>query len=563
MKTNKAFWATRNWLSAAALFLLLPVLLSLAPAPSELPSLTLTQRQICDLELILNGGFSPLESFMGQKDYERVLKEMRLENGMLWPMPIMLDISAKNAEKMQPGTQIALKDQEGFILAVLDVSELWEPNKQEEAERVYATTDTTHPGVNYLLNRTEKYYISGKISKIQDPLHFDFLELRKTPEELKQYFKDNGINQVVAFQTNNPMHRAQLELTKRATELTGAHLLIHSPVGMTNPGDIDYFTRVKCYKKLLSYYSEGNVTLNVFPLAMRMGGEREALWNAIIQKNYGCSHFIMGKGQTESEKAAQQFVKAYADEIGIEVVSFQECVYVQEDDCYQMVEEINPGKTILSISNTELKKILNEGGDIPAWFTFSEVAEELRKVYPPRQKQGFTLFFTGLSGSGKSTLAKAVSVKLMELQDRPLTMLDGDVIRTHLSSELGFSKEHRALNVRRVGYVASEITKNRGIAICAMIAPYAADRNFAREMISAGGNFIEIYVSTSFDVCAERDTKGLYNLAKEGKLKGFTGLDDPYEIPLNPEVVIDTTRYTISEGADIILNYLRQIHHID
>lgn len=554
------------------LFLLLPILISASNLVPSL-SLILTQRQLCDLELIMNGGFSPLNTFMNRKDYERVVEEMRLSDGTLWPMPITFDIQAKNLEKINESAVIALKNPEGFLLAYLTVEEIWQPNKWVEAEKVFGTKDFAHPGVYYLMNHTGDYYVSGKLTKVQAPQHFDFTHLRRTPEELKSYFEERGIKKVVAFQTRNPMHRAHLELTIRAARESDAHLLINPSVGMTKPGDVDYFTRVKCYQKLLKHFPEGSTTLSILPLAMRMGGPREALWHAIIRKNYGCTHFIVGRDHAGPGKdsqgndfydpyAAQELVQAYAEEVGIIVVPFKEVVYVKDDDNYQPVDEIAPGKQILSISGTQLRKLLNEGADIPEWFTFPEVVAELRKVYPPRLQQGFTLFFTGLSGAGKSTLAKAVGVKLMELQDRPITILDGDVIRTHLTSELGFSKEHRSLNVRRVGFVASEITKNRGLAICAMIAPFEQDRKICRDLVSAGGNFIEIYVSTPLDACETRDTKGLYLLAREGKLTGLTGVDDPYDIPKNPEINIDTTRCSVQEAVEMILDYLRHVKHI-
>lgn len=561
---------SKRWISFA-LVLLMPLMIITANANAL--SFTLTQRQLCDLELIMNGGFSPLETFMNQKDYERVVQEMRLSDGTLWPMPIIFDIAAKNLERIELGKEIALKDLEGFTLAYMTVEEIWKPNKSLEAEKVFGTQDMLHPGVSYLFHETGEYYVSGKLRKIQAPQHFDFTELRRTPEELKNYFKENGITKVVAFQTRNPMHRAHLELTIRAAREVGAHLLINPSVGMTKPGDVDYFTRVKCYKKLLKYFPDGSTTLSLLPLAMRMGGPREALWHAIIRKNYGCTHFIVGRDHAGPGKnsqgvdfydpyASQELVKAYADEVGIKVVPFKEVVYVEDDQNYQPIDEIPQGKKVLNISGTQLRKLLNTGAEIPEWFTFPEVVLELRKVYPPRAQQGFTLFFTGLSGAGKSTIAKALSMKLTELQDRPITILDGDVIRTHLSSELGFSKEHRSLNVRRVGYVASEITKNRGIAICAMIAPYEQDRKVIREWITSGGNFIEIYVSTPLGICEERDTKGLYALAREGKLNGLTGFDDPYDAPVNPEIVIDTVQNTLKESVEIILDYLRKVNHI-
>ncbi len=574
MKNKIQQYFSQKWLCIAFLFVLMPLLASNINPPSNPLSLTLTQRQICDLELIMNGGFSPLETFMNREDYEKVVHDMHLSNGTVWPIPIVLDVSEKLLEKIKLGSEVALKDQEGWLLAFLTIGEIWKPQKLIEAEKVYGTTNQEHPGVNYLLNEMGDYYLSGKLTKVQTPYHFDFISLRKTPAELKAYFKENGFEKVIAFQTRNPMHRAHVELTTRAAHRTGAHLLIHPVVGMTKPGDVDYFTRVKCYRKILDYFPKGSTTLSLLPLAMRMAGPREALWHAIIRKNYGCTHFIVGRDHAGPGKdslgrdfydpyAAQELVQAYAKEIGIEIVPFQEVVYIKEDDNYQPVDEIPPGKTVLSISGTKLRKLLYEGSEIPAWFSFPEVIAELQKVYPPRSKQGFTLFFTGLPGSGKSTLAKAVAFQLMELQDRSVTILDGDVIRTHLSSELGYSKEHRSINGRRVGYVASEITKNKGIAICAMVAPYARDREYNRNLISACGNFIEVYVSTPLQICEARDTKGHYSLARSGKLPEFTGIDDPYEEPQQPEIKIDTSRYSISEAVELILDYLRQVKHIE
>ncbi len=562
-----------KWLLQILALLISPLLISSTPLPSSLPSIVLNQRQHCDLEMIMDGSFAPIESFLNKQDYECVLENMRLKNGKLWPIPVVLDISQKQLEKIQMGSQVALKDQEGFILALLEVEEMWEPNKAYEAEKIYGTCDPSHPGVNHLFNQTGNVYISGRLTKLQAPIHFDFVDLRNSPSELKQQFEKKGIEKIVAFQTRNPMYRAQFEMTLRAIEQSGAHLLIHPAIGMTQPGDIDYFTRVKCYKKMLKHYPEGSTTLSLLPLAMRMAGPREALWHAIIRKNYGCTHFIIGCDHANpidstgksfyTPYAAQELVTKYADELEINILPFKEFVYSPSEKCQLPIDEIDFERAFMTYSEAEIRQLLNEGAEIPEWYSFPEVSEELRKKYPPRSKQGFTLFFTGLSGSGKSTLAKGLEAKLAEVQDRPITMLDGDIIRNHLSSELGFSKEHRSLNVRRVGYVASEITKNGGIAICPMIAPYEIDRNYNRDLIKVHGNFVEIYVSTSFDVCASRDTKGLYNLAKEGKIKGFTGLDDPYEIPQRAEVVIDTTKFSIAEGVELILNYLQEIGHIN
>ena len=530
----------------------------------QLPSWDLTARQICDLELLMNGAFSPLQGFMKRADYERVCKEMRLASGLLWPMPITLDVTREFVEKIAGAKRIALRDPEGVVLAVLDVEETWEPDRNQEALDVFGSTDTLHAGSSYLLGKSNPIYIGGKIRGVEPPRHYDFRHLRLTPRELRDHFDKMGWQRIVAFQTRNPMHRAHLELTFRAAQIAEANLLIHPSVGMTKPGDIDHYTRVRCYEKLIAHYPEQTSMLSLLPLAMRMGGPREALWHAIIRKNYGCSHFIVGRdhagpGKDSAGKMfygpydAQELVQKYQDELGIAMVPFREMVYVQERAQYIPADEVHPGETVLNISGTELRRRLHEGLEIPDWFTYPEVIEELRRTHPPRHKQGFTVFFTGLSGAGKSTLANALLVRLLELGSRPVTLLDGDVVRKHLSSELGFSKEHRNLNVQRIGFVASEITKNGGVAICAPIAPYAKARAEVREMIEQYGMFVEVYVSTPIGVCETRDRKGLYALARSGKLKEFTGVSDPYEIPDDAELRIDTSDINPDEAVQRIV----------
>jgi len=548
------------------LFFFLALIFSPLIAASDV-SIQLTERQLCDLELLLNGGFEPLNGFMDRETYDSVVQDMRLPDGSVWPMPIVLDVNEKTKQKIEGGSKITLCDLEGVPLALMEISEIWCPDKTIEAEKVFGTQNQEHPGVDYLFNRAGNHYVGGKVIQISMPKHYDFTSLRKTPAELKAYFKENKIDKIVGFQTRNPMHRAHVELTTRAAKSIGAHLLLHPAVGMTKPGDVDHFTRVKCYQSLLSHYPENSVTLSLLPIAMRMAGPREALWHALIRKNYGCTHFIIGRDHAGPGKdsqgndfyspyAAQELAKYFSKEIGIEIVTFNEMVYVKEDDNYQLINEVDPNKTILSLSGTQLRKLLRNGEDIPEWFSYPEVIAELKKVYPPKSKQGFTLFFTGLSGSGKSTLANGVAIKLMEMQERPVTLLDGDIIRTHLSSELGFSKEHRTVNVRRVGFVANEISKNRGVAICALIAPYEADRRYIRNMIDQNSNYIEIFVSTPIETCETRDIKGLYALARAGKVLEFTGVSDPYEEPKNPEIIIDTSQESRSEGIDLIINYL-------
>ena len=531
----------------------------------------LTARQLCDLELLLSGGFSPLAGFMNQEDYERVCHQMRLANGLLWPMPITLDVSEEFARKLSPGSsQVALRDPEGVMNAVLHVDEVWQPDPKTEAEAVFGTTSTLHPGVDYLLNKANSWYVGGKLEGLQLPSHYDFRALRLTPAELRQEFVRMGWRRVVAFQTRNPMHRAHVELTFRAATTVEANLLIHPSVGMTRPGDVDYFTRVRCYQLLLAKYPPGTVKLSLLPLAMRMGGPREAIWHALIRKNHGVTHFIVGRDHAGPGKdangkpfygpyEAQELFRKHEKDIGITMVPFSMMVYLENRDCYVPDTEIPSGARVLNISGTELRDRLNAGREIPPWFTYPEVVRELRRTYPPRHKQGVTIFFTGLSGSGKSTVAHVLLAKFLEMGGRPVTILDGDLVRKHLSSELGFSKAHRDINIRRIGYVASEITKNAGIAICAPIAPYDAVRKQVRQLIEPYGGFVLVHVATPLEICEQRDRKGLYAKARAGIVKEFTGISDPYEVPQDAEVVIDTTDLSPEEAAqEIILDLERQ-----
>lgn len=529
--------------------------------------IALTPRQICDIECLMNGAFAPLSGFCTQDQYASILEKRRLPDGSVWPMPINLDISKGQADKLNIGDVVALFDQEGVKLATMTIESLWLPSKAQEAQAVYGTEDETHPGVHYLMNMTGDVYIGGTVEKVALPHHYDFNSLRRSPEELKAHFKAHDWNKVVAFQTRNPMHRAHQELTIRAAKDHDAHLLIHPVVGMTKPGDVDHYTRVHCYQSLMESYPKDSAILSLLPIAMRMAGPVEALWHALIRKNYGCTHFIVGRDHAGPGKDkdgndfygpydAQEMVAKYQDEIGIEMVPFQELVYVQERDSYMPVDEVKSGETVLKISGTEFRRMLKTGEEVPAWFSYPGIIAELKKKYPPRHKQGLTLFFTGLSGAGKSTIANALRVRLMEKLDRPISLLDGDIVRQNLSSELGFSKEHRDLNILRIGYVASEITKHRGFAICAPIAPYRATRRKVRDMISEVGAFVEIHVSTSLDVCEGRDRKGLYAKARQGIIKEFTGISDPYETPENAELVIDTSLSSVEQSVETIMQML-------
>ena len=529
----------------------------------------LTPRQICDLELLLCGAFSPLAGFMTRQDYGPVCKDMRLADGTLWPMPITLDVSEALASSLSIGDKLALRDVEGVMLAVLDVEDLWEADRKAEAVAVFGSENEEHPAVDYLLNQAGAWYVGGKLTGLQLPPHYDYQTIRRTPRETRALFAELGLEKIVAFQTRNPMHRAHYELTRRAAQQVGGGLLVHPVVGMTKPGDVDHFTRVRCYEALLPRYPDKLVTLSLLPLAMRMGGPREAVWHAIIRRNYGCTHLVVGRDHAGPGSAsdgtpfygpfdAQELVVSLQEELGVQVVPFKFMVYLPDSDSYAPINEVSEGTKTLSISGTQLRDMLAAGEAIPQWFTFPEVAVELQRTHPPRIKQGFSVFFTGLSGSGKSTVANVLMTRMLEIGGRSVTLLDGDIVRTNLSSELGFSKEHRDLNISRIGFVAEEITKAGGCAICAPIAPYEGVRNENRRKISKEGGYALVHISTPLEVCEQRDRKGLYAKARAGIIKEFTGISDPYEVPVDAELDIDTTNISAEDAAELIVDWLKE-----
>jgi sulfate adenylyltransferase len=539
----------------------------------DYPNWNLTDRQLCDIELLLNGAFSPLDGFLSRAAYDSVLAKMRLPSGLVWPIPITLDVTREFAGSVKEGDRIALRDPEGVLIATMEISDVWEPDKGLEARSVFGTEDLSHPGVYFLQHRAGPMYVGGTLRGVEPPMHYDFKILRDSPSELRGRFRKLGWRKVVAFQTRNPMHRAHQELTLRAARETEANLLLHPVVGMTRPGDIDHYTRVRCYEHMLKHYPEQTTALSLLNLAMRMAGPKEALWHAIIRKNYGCTHLIVGRDHAGPGSAAngvpfyepyaaQRLLEEFEKELEITVVPFKEMVYVEQKAQFVPEDQVTPDMTVAKLSGTEFRRRLREGIEIPEWFSYPEIIAELRKTHPPKHLQGLTIFFTGLSGSGKSTIANALLVKLLELGTRRVTLLDGDVVRKHLSSELGFSREHRDINILRIGYVASEITKYGGIAICAPIAPYAHTRRRVREMVEATGGFVEIHVATPLEVCEGRDRKGLYAKARAGTLKEFTGISDPYEEPVDPEMRIDTRNLSPDLAAHRILVKLESLGYV-
>jgi sulfate adenylyltransferase len=534
----------------------------------NLPDITLNERQMCDLELLATGGFSPLRGYMIHSDYEPVLDRMRLQDETLWPIPICMDIDELKARSLEAGQSVALRDPEGYLLAVMHIEDLWPVDREKEAQRVYGTNDQTHPGIEYLHKIAGDYYIGGQLEVLSTPIHSDFKQLRMTPAEIRLNFKKFGWKRMVAFMTRNPIHRPQFEMTMKAMRDTNANLLLLPIAGMTKPGDFDHYTRVRCYRRVAEHYPPDTFMLNLLPLATRMSGPREALLHAIVAKNYGCTHFITGRDHAgpgldrngepyyKSDDACK-LTEEYGDEIGVTIVPFPEMVYLPFEDEFRCADQVPEGSQFIALSGSDIRDRIRTGRKIPEWGTFPEVIEELSKAYPPPRRQGFTVFLTGLSGAGKSTIAKVIYARFLEIGDRPVTLLDGDIVRHNLSSELTFSKEHRDINVQRIGFVASEITKNRGIAVCAPIAPYAATRADIRKTIEDYGGFIEVHVATPIEVCEKRDRKGMYAKARAGLIKGYTGVDDPYETPENPEVTIDTSDITPEEAAHQIILVLQ------
>jgi len=530
----------------------------------HLSSVPLSHRATCDLELLATGAFSPLDRFMAQSDYQSVLETMRLTDGHISPIPITLPLE-QDAE-ISLDKDIALRDAKNVVLAVMTVEEIYEWDLAEVARKAFGTEDPRHPLVAEM-HRWGKLNVSGRLRVLQLPAHHDFRDLRMTPAQTRSALERFGRRNVVAFQTRNPLHRVHEELTKRASQEVDGVLLLHPVVGMTKPGDVDHFTRVRTYRALTQrYYDPSRILLSLLPLAMRMAGPREALWHALIRRNYGANHLIIGRdhaGPGVDSRGnpfygpydAQELVQSFSDQLGVKVVPFRALVYLPDEGKYEEVSKIVKGTRTVSLSGTQVREeYLNNGRKLPDWFTRPEVAEILSEAYPPRHKQGVCIWFTGLSGSGKSTTAEVLTVLVQE-HGRQVTVLDGDVVRTHLSKGLGFSKQDRDINIRRIGFVASEIVRHGGVAVCAAISPYMATRNDVRNVVGPD-RFVEVYVDTPLEVCEARDSKGLYAKARRGEIKGFTGIDDPYEPPVNPEITLDTVSHSAEENARAILQHL-------
>jgi len=530
----------------------------------RLPSFQLSHRSLCDLELLACGAFSPLDRFMGRADYDSVLDNMRLSNGPLFPIPISLPVDESHSISI--GQEIALRDLKNNLMALMTIEDIFEWDLLYEAERVCGTTDVRHPLVAEM-HRWGKRYLSGPLKVLTLPKYFSFVELRHTPAEVRELLSNKGYANVVAFQTRNPMHRAHEELTKQAAQKIGGCLLLHPVIGQTKAGDVDHYTRVRGYKALVEkYYDSRHTVLSLLPLAMRMAGPREALWHALIRRNYGANHFIVGRdhaspGLDSDGKPfygpydAQHLLEQFGEELGVRMVPFKELVYLPQEDRYIEADKVPNSGQVLSLSGTRVRhEYLDAGKSLPEWFTRSEVAAILAKAYPPRHQKGFCIWFTGLSGAGKTSIAEVLTEKLAEL-GRQVTVLDGDVVRTHLSKGLSFSKEDRDTNILRIGYVASEIVRHNGAVICAAVSPYRAARNEVRNLVGHD-HFILVFVDTPLELCEQRDTKGMYGKARRGEIQGFTGIDDPYEPPLDPDLTVETINYSPDDNARHILKCL-------
>jgi sulfate adenylyltransferase len=533
---------------------------------STLPSLQLSERAMCDLELLATGGFSPLDRFMGQADHQRVLDEMRLADGHLCPVPIALPVEAANAPRLD--ADVALRSPKNDLLAILTVEEIYAWDRDEVADKVLLSRDLRHPLV-VEMRRWGALNVSGRLQVLRLPARYDFRELRLTPIEVRHRLEQTGHENVVAFQTRNPLHRVHEELTKRATEAVDGTLLLHPSVGMTKPGDVDHYTRVRTYRALAErYYAADRIVLALLPLAMRMAGPREALWHGLIRRNFGANYFIVGRdhaspGVDSTGKPfygpydAQELFEHHQRELGVAMLPFQEFVYLPDEDRYEEANRILTGTRTAAISGTQVRdEFLNRGRSLPPWFTRPETADILAETYPPRHKQGACVWFTGLSGAGKSTTAEVLITLLLE-RGRQVTLLDGDVVRTHLSKGLGFDKEDRDTNIRRIGFVAGEIVRHGGVAVCAAISPYRATRNEVRQMVGSE-SYVEVFVDTPIEECERRDAKGMYAKARRGEITGWTGIDDPYEAPAHPEIVLDTLAHDAEANARRILAYLQE-----
>lgn len=526
---------------------------------SLLPQVSLSNVSLANYELITNGSFSPVNSFMDEKTYNLVLDKMELKDGTFWPVPVLMDISEQKYNEIKKHDQIALTDGEGFHLAIMNINSIWPVNTKKEMESLFNKKSNNSQGVKQILNLKSRYYVGGEIIFMESPNHYDFNSYRHTPKKLRDILQEKKWFNASGFYTRNPIHRLQFETCLNALK-TSEQIVINQITGQTHPMDFDRFTRVRATEKIMDKFPVNTTKLNILPVSLSFNPLRDILTQAIVSKNHGLHNLILNLNGFSSEINNKE-VSNFTKEIEINFIHDNLLTYDKSENKYLPSSQTD-NEEAYNMTNELIRKKIKKGERIPEWASFPEVINEIEKTYPPPAQQGFTVFITGLPSAGKSTIAKVLYSKFLENVTRPVTLLDGDIVRRNLSSELNFSKEHRNLNVERIGFVANEISKNRGIAICAPIAPYKSTRDKIRENIEKNGGFIEVYISTPLEVCEKRDRKGMYKKARLGLIKDFTGIDDPYEAPENPEVKIDTTNTTPHECAELIFKKLNSLGFI-
>lgn len=513
---------------------------------ASLDSVALSPIQLAELALILNGAFQPLQGYMAEADYDSVLRALRLANGRCFPLPVALDLDMTTARTMETGKRIALRDGEGVAFAVLTVENVWRKDTARESQILGVDDDTDRRG---------SYYVGGKVEGIRLPAHPFFAQLRPTPAALQQRIQERGFNRVLGVESAGAIHRHEHEIVTAAAAELDAAILLNPAIGTPDPDNQAQVVMIKCLLAVLPYFPPRTTLLALLDYPARKAGLREFLMQAILRKRCGATHFIM-RDITQRMIDSDARLQSCLGEIEMEAVAWPERSLSSTGRGIAGAPRAE--RTDKQFDPVQLVENLRRGEDLPEGYTFPQVATVLEAHYRPLKRSGFTLFFTGLSGSGKSTIAKIVQARVAERDPRPVTLLDGDIVRRKFSKGLGFSKQDRDTNVRRIGAAAADITKGGGIAICCPIAPYAETRKAVRGMIEPHGAMIEIHVATPIDVCERRDPKGLYKKAREGRIQNFTGVDDPYEQPVSPDVRIDASEGSPDCAANLVIAYMEE-----
>jgi len=506
--------------------------------PAELadwPAWTLDDTQLGDLELIISGAFAPLTGFMGAADLAAVAAHGTLADGTPWPVPVRLSVPAQAVPL--DADHLVLQDQEGSPLAVLAISE-WIPDGE-------TTT------------------LAGPVTALRAPEHGPFRGLRRYPADVRAELLDGAAaaapagrvpGAVLAYVTRRPLHRRHIGQLRHHADLLNARLLLLPLV--TGPAEV--VTRPEALVRTVlaaSRYLPASTLVVPVPLARRDAGpDADLRASAIVAAAYGATH-LLAADDSGLHDGGRNGTLSLPD-APISVIREAEWAYDPIREVWRPLALIEPGAERGELTDDEVGALLDSGDPIPAWFTQEEIAAELRRARPPRRERGLVVFFTGLSGSGKSTIARGLAEALAERGDRTVSLLDGDHVRQLLSAGLTFSRSDRDRNIARIGYVAAEVARHGGIAICAPIAPYAAARAAAREMVTQTGDFMLVYVATPVEVCAARDRKGLYAKARAGLIDAFTGVSDPYEEPRDADLVLDTSAMKTADAVNAVLRLL-------